>query len=429
MLDTKLLREDPEGIAAKLRTRGFELDVNTLKSLESKRKTLQIETQELQNERNVRSKAVGLAKSKKEPIEPLLAEVKDLGDKLIAKEKALEALQAELQSIYDYIPNIPHSSVPIGSNEEQNVEIRRIGEPRKFNFEPKDHVSLGEGLDRGKGLDFEKGTKMSGARFTVLQGQLASLHRALAQFMLDLHTREHGYKEVYVPYLVNRDALYGTGQIPKLVDDLFAIKEKERELWLIPTSEVSVTNLHREDIIEEKDLPLKYTCYSPCFRKEAGSYGKDMRGMLRQHQFDKVEIVQLVHPEHSYETLEEMIKQAEKVLQRLELPYRVMALCTGDLGFQSAKTYDLEVWLPGQDRYREISSCSNTETFQARRMQARYRNASTRKPEYLHTLNGSGLAVGRTLIAVMENYQDEEGNIVVPGVLRPYMAGLEIIKK
>ncbi len=425
MLDTKLLREDPEGVAAKLQTRGFELDVKTLKSLESKRKTLQIETQELQNERNVRSKAVGLAKSNKEPIEPLLAEVKDLGDKLIAKEKALEAIQAELQSIYDLIPNIPHSSVPIGSNEEQNVEIRRVGEPRKFTFEPKDHVSLGEGLD--KGLDFEKGTKMSGARFTVLQGKLASLHRALAQFMLDLHTREHGYKEVYVPYLVNRNALYGTGQIPKLIDDLFAVQEPE--LWLIPTSEVSVTNLHREDIIEEKDLPLKYTCYSPCFRKEAGSYGKDMRGMLRQHQFDKVEIVQIAHPEHSYEILEVMIKQAEKVLQRLELPYRVMALCTGDLGFQSAKTYDLEVWLPGQERYREISSCSNTETFQARRMQARYRNASTRKPEYLHTLNGSGLAVGRTLIAVMENYQDEEGNIVVPGVLRSYMGGLEVINR
>lgn len=420
MLDVKLLRENPEMVAELLRPRGFILEVAKIKDLEVKRKKLQIETQELQNERNTRSKAVGQAKARGEAIEPLLGDIERLGNDLKTAEQALETVQNELQALYDWIPNIPHESVPKGASEEQNVEIRRWSTPKKFPFTPKDHVSLGEGK-----IDFEAATKLSGSRFVVLKNEIARLHRALAQFMLDLHTLEHGYQEVYIPYLVNSQSLYGTAQFPKLKDDQFGIEGED--LWLIPTSEVALTNLVRDSILNEAELPLKFTSHSPCFRKEAGTYGKDMRGLVRQHQFDKVEMVQIVKPENSYNALEEMLGQAEKVLQRLELPYRVMSLCTGDLGFQSTKTYDLEVWLPGQDCYREISSCSNTESFQARRMQARFRNATTQKPELVHTLNGSGLAVGRTLIAVMENYQDEEGRIHVPHVLAPYMAGVKII--
>lgn len=424
MLDTKILREDPAGVAKKLAARGFQLDVERLKTLETKRKQLQIETQNLQNERNTRSKAIGVAKANKQPIEPLLAEVEQLGKTLVEHEKSLESLQKELQDIYSLIPNIPHDSVPIGASEEQNVEIRRWGEIPKFDFTVKDHIALAEHGKTGC-FDFEASVKLSGARYVVMKGSIARLHRALGQFMLDLHTEEHDYQEVYTPYIASSTTLYSSGQLPKMRDDLFKIEGEEA--WLIPTSEVTVANLHREEILEEDQLPIKYVCYSPCFRKEAGSYGKDMRGMIRLHQFDKVEMIQYSKPEDSYKTLEEMIGHAEKVLQRLELPYRVMSLCTGDLGFNAAKTYDLEVWLPGQNRYREISSCSNTESFQARRMQTRYRNPSTQKPELLHLLNGSGLAVGRTLVAVLENYQDAEGNIRVPGVLIPYMGGIKKI--
>lgn len=420
MLDNKLLREDPENVAKRLAPRGFTLNVAKIKELETERKRLQVKTQELQNERNTRSKSIGQAKSKGENIEPLLADVERLGQALKENEEALEIIQKQLQEIYDFIPNLPHESVPIGASEEENVEVRKWGEPKKFSFEPKDHVALG-----GKNLDFEAATAISGARFIVMRAEIARLHRALAQFMLELHTQEHEYTEIYVPYLVKAQSLYATGQFPNLKEDTFGISGEDR--WLIPTSEVSLTNLVREQILDEKSLPIKFTAHSPCFRKEAGSYGKDMKGMLRQHQFDKVEIVQIVKPENSYQALEEMVSHAEKVLQRLELPYRVVALCTGDLGFGSAKTYDLEVWLPGQNRYREISSCSNTESFQARRMQARYRNASTQKIDFVHTLNGSGLAVGRTLIAVMENYQDENGKIHVPGALIPYMGGVRVI--
>jgi len=422
MLDVKLLREDPEGVAKRLATRGFRLDVEKLQELEAKRKVIQIETQQLQNDRNQRSKAIGLAKAEGQNIEPLLAEVAHLGTLLTHSEIALEEVQAELNKLYISMPNIPDKSVPEGKSEEDNVEIRRWGKPTEFNFEPKDHVSLG-----AKDLDFDAGIKLSGARFVVLHDKIARLHRALGQFMLDLHTEKHGYQEIYVPYLVNKECLLGTGQLPKMEDDLFAIKDSN--LYLIPTSESAVTNIIREEIIETNHLPLKYTCYSPCFRKEAGSYGKDVRGMFRNHQFDKVEILQMVKPENSYEVLEEMVGHAEAVLQKLQLPYRVVALCTGDMGFGSAKTYDLEVWLPGQNRYREISSCSNFEDFQARRMQARYRHPVTNKPEYLHTLNGSGLAVGRTLIAVMENYQDKEGRIQIPDVLIPYMNGITTIEQ
>ncbi len=428
MLDNKILRDDPEEVARKLKPRGFVLDVARLKSLESKRKKLQTETQDLQNERNTRSKAIGLAKAKQQPIEPLLAEVAQLGDKLTAHENALNVLQSEIQEFYSFIPNIPDSTVPLGAGEEQNVEVRRWGNPPHFNFKIKDHIELTEKSkekNTSSSIDFESSIKLSGSRFVVIFGALARLHRALGQLMLDLHTKEHGYQEVYVPYLVKESCLYGTGQLPKMKEDLFKIEN--HDLQLIPTSEVAVTNLHREEILEETILPLKYVCYSPCFRSEAGSYGKDLKGMIRLHQFDKVEIVQFVKPEHSYSTLEEMVTHAEKVLQKLNLAYRVVALCTGDLGFYSAKTYDLEVWLPGQNKYREISSCSNTESFQARRMQARFRSEETKKPEFLHTLNGSGLAVGRTLVAVIENYQDEEGNITVPDVLVPYMGGMKKI--
>lgn len=426
MLDIKGLREDPERIAELLAPRGYVLEVDALKTLETQRKAIQVETQALQNDRNTLSKAIGQAKAKGESAETLLEQVHSLGDKLVTSEKKLSEVQSQLQTIYDGIPNIPDDSVPKGRGEEENVELRRWGTPTVLNFEPKDHVALGTRLELGMPwIDFESAAKLSGARFVVLQGQMARLHRALAQFMLDLHTTEHGYQEVYVPYLVNSAALYGTGQLPKMEKDLFKIQEEDR--WLIPTSEVAITNLVREEILDAERLPLKYVCHSPCFRSEAGSYGKDLKGMIRQHQFDKVEIVQIVRPEESYTAHEEMLQHAEKVLQRLELPYRVVALCTGDLGFNSAKTYDLEVWLPGQQRYREISSCSNTEAFQARRMQARYRHPGTNKPEYVHTLNGSGLAVGRTLIAVLENNQDAEGNIHIPKVLQGYMGGMTVM--
>lgn len=420
MLDPKILRENPEVVAKQLAARGFVLDVNALKALETKRKNLQIETEKLQNERNQQSKKIGQLKSAGQSVDDVMLLVAGLGEKLKAAETDLSAIQHALKSIVEIIPNIPHSSVPIGKNETENVEVRRWGQIPVFNFEVKDHVSLGE-----QGLDFDAATRISGARFVVLHDKFARLHRALAQFMLDLHTEAHGYQEIYVPYLAAGHSLYGTGQFPKLADDMFAIKDTD--FWLIPTSEVAVTNIIREQIIDTGQLPLKYVCHSPCFRKEAGSYGKDMRGMLRQHQFDKVEILQFVRPEDSYAVLEEMVTHAETVLQKLKLPYRVVSLCTGDIGFQSAKTYDLEVWLPGQNQYREISSCSNTEAFQARRMQARFRNPETNKPELLHTLNGSGLAVGRTLIAVMENYQDAEGRIHVPEVLLPYMGSITII--
>lgn len=420
MLDVKLLRENTNLVAEQLASRGFKLDTEAFQALEIDRKALQVATQDLQNERNVRSKAIGQAKAQGQSVESLLADVARLGTELKEKEDALASVQQKLHTILALIPNIPNKSVPRGKSEAENVEIRRWGTPKVFDFTALDHVALG-----ATQIDFEAASKISGARFVVLRNQIARLHRALAQFMLDTHSQQHGYEEVYVPYLVSSHALYGTGQLPNMQDDLFAIADSD--LRLIPTSEVSVTNLVREQILEAEQLPLKFVCYSPCFRKEAGSYGKDTRGMFRQHQFDKVEIVQVVHPEKSYEALETMVSNAEAILQKLDLPYRVVALCTGDMGFNAAKTYDLEVWLPGQNSYREISSCSNTESFQARRMQARFRNPVTHKPEYVHTLNGSGLAVGRTLIAVLENYQDKEGQIHIPQALIPYMGGISVI--
>ena len=422
MLDPKLLRNELESTATQLARRGYTLDATRISRLETQRKTLQIRTQELQNERNARSKAIGRAKASGQDIQPLLNEIAGLGDTLKQTEIELDAIQAQLLDLQLGIPNIPHATTPTGDNETCNVEIRRWGEPRQFTFEPRDHVDLGE----EGGLDFEAGAKLTGARFTVIQGQLARLHRALIQFMLDLHTQEHGYREVYVPYMVNADSLRSTGQLPKFEADLFKLSG-ELNYYLIPTAEVPVTNLARDRILDADRLPLRYVCHTPCFRSEAGSYGKDVRGMIRQHQFEKVELVQIVRPEDSYAALEELTRHAETVLQRLELPYRVMALCTGDIGFASAKTYDLEVWLPGQGKYREISSCSNFEDFQARRLQARWRNPATGKPELVHTLNGSGLAVGRTLVAVMENCQDERGYIRIPEALRPYLGGLEFI--
>lgn len=422
MLDSKILREQPEQVAEKLATRGFKLELEKLKALEAKRKTLQVEVQTLQQERNTRSREIGQARAKGQDIEPLLkAANKQEGD-LATLEKSLEELQEELQALIAFIPNIPHESVPIGSSEEENVEIRRFGTQPHFDFLVKDHVALGEQF---KEIDFEAANKMSGSRFVVLKGQIARLHRALAQFMLDFHVRQHQYQEVYVPYLVSSDCLFGTGQFPKLKSDTYGMEGED--LWLIPTSEVSLTNLARDQILDEASLPKQYVCHSPCFRKEAGTYGKDMRGMIRQHQFEKVEMVHFVRPEQSYAALEKMLGHAEAILQALKLPYRVMALCTGDLGFSSAKTYDLEVWLPSQKQYREISSCSNTESFQARRIQARFRNSKTQRPEFIHTLNGSGLAVGRCLIAVLENYQDAEGHVQIPEVLLPYMGGITVI--
>ncbi|MBL3588892.1 MAG: serine--tRNA ligase [gamma proteobacterium endosymbiont of Lamellibrachia anaximandri] len=423
MLDPRLLRNDLDNIAALLERRGFKLDKARILSLETRRKELQVQAQELQSERNSRSKSIGKAKAAGEDIQPLLAEVADLGDKLKQQQQALNEVQAELRDITLVIPNIPHDSVPDGKSEDDNREERRWGEPPAFDFEPKDHVDLGE----AKGLmDFDAASKLTGSRFVTLHGPLARLQRALAQFMLDTHTDEHGYTETYVPFLVNRDSLRGTGQLPKFEADLFALKG-EHQYYLIPTAEVPVTNLVRDVIIDDQDMPRRWVAQTPCFRSEAGSYGRDTRGIIRQHQFEKIEMVQIVRASDSYDALEALTGHAEAILQKLGLPYRVVTLCTGDIGFSSAKTYDLEVWLPGQGKFREISSCSNFEDFQARRLQARWRNPETGKPELAHTVNGSGLAVGRTLVAVMENYQDSDGNITVPEVLRPYMGGLEVI--
>ena len=425
MLDYKLVRTQLQDVAARLATRGYELDVARIDALENQRKSVQVRTEQLQAERNSRSKSIGQAKARGEDIAPLLAEVDRMGGDLDQAKRELDAIQAELDGLMLTIPNLPHESVPVGRDEEQNVEVSRWGTPRVFDFEVKDHVALGE---QHGWLDFETAAKLSGARFALMRGPIARLHRALAQFMIDLHTREHGYEECYTPYLVQAPALQGTGQLPKFEEDLFKIQRGEQaDLYLIPTAEVSLTNIVSGEILDAKQLPLKLTAHTPCFRNEAGASGRDTRGMIRQHQFDKVEMVQIVEPSKSFEALEELTGHAERVLQLLELPYRKLALCTGDMGFGATKTYDLEVWVPSQDKYREISSCSNCGDFQARRMQARYRNPETGKPELLHTLNGSGLAVGRTLVAVLENYQQVDGTISVPAALKPYMGGIEII--
>ena len=422
MLDSKLLRADLDNIAATLAKRGFELDTATFNALEDERKELQVRTQELQNERNTRSKSIGQAKARGEDIQPLLAEVGQLGAKLDLAKEELNVLLEKIDTIVSAIPNLPHESVPFGNDEDDNVEIRRWGAPKTFDFDVKDHVDLAAALS--KGLDFECGAKLSGTRFVVMRGQIARLNRALGQFMLDLHTEQHGYTEANVPLLVNHDSLYGTGQLPKFGEDLFHTDLGTKKFSLIPTAEVPLTNLARDEIIEEAELPIKYTALSSCFRSEAGSSGRDIRGLIRQHQFDKVELVQLVKPEDSFAALDELTGHAEKVLELLELPYRTVTLCTGDIGFSATKTFDIEVWLPAQDTYREISSCSNMGDFQARRMQARFRAKDAKKPELLHTLNGSGLAVGRTLVAILENYQQADGTIAVPTVLQPYMNGL-----
>jgi seryl-tRNA synthetase len=424
MLDSKLLRTRLDEVAAALAKRGFALDVGRISALEAERKEIQVRTQALQNERNERSRAIGMAKAAGQDIEPLRAQVTGLGEELRRAEVRLEAIQLELDDLLAGVPNIPHESVPLGRDESANAEVRRWGEPRAFEFEPRDHVDVGAALGL---LDFELAAKISGSRFAVMAGGLARLHRALIQFMLDLHTREHGYQEVYVPYLVNAESLRGTGQLPKFEADLFAIRN-DPPYYLIPTAEVPVTNIVRDEILEAASVPRRYVCHTPCFRSEAGSYGKDTRGMIRQHQFEKVELVQIVRPGESDRALEELTGHAEAVLQRLGLPYRTVALCTGDLGFSAAKTYDLEVWLPGQQKYREISSCSNFVDFQARRMRARWRNPETGKPELVHTLNGSGLAVGRTLVALMENYQERDGSVRIPEVLHPYLSGMEVLR-
>jgi seryl-tRNA synthetase len=425
MIDIQLLRKDIDNVAARLATRKFKLDVSTFNALEAERKAIQTRTEELQGKRNSLSKQIGMLKGKGEDTSAVMAEVAGIGDELKANEVKLAEVQANMAAFMETIPNLPHESAPVGVDETQNVEVRKFGTPPAFDFEVKDHVDIGEKL----GLDFDSAAKLTGSRFSVMKGGLARLHRALAQYMLDTHTSKHGYTECYTPYMVNADSLRGTGQLPKFEADLFSVKKGGAEgegenFYLIPTSEVSLTNLVRDEIVPLDALPMKLTAHTPCFRSEAGSYGRDTRGMIRQHQFDKVELVQIAHPEKSYEVLEEMVGQAEFILQSLGLPYRVMALCTGDMGFSAARTYDLEVWLPAQNTYREISSLSNMEAFQARRMQARFRNAQG-KPELVHTLNGSGLAVGRTLVAVLENYQQADGSVVIPEVLRPYMGGLE----
>ncbi|MCW7764570.1 serine--tRNA ligase [Photorhabdus luminescens] len=428
MLDPNILRNELDAVAEKLARRGYILDVDTLRKQEERRKVLQVETETLQAERNSRSKAIGAAKARGEDIDPLRQEVSQLGEKLDTAKAELEKLQAEIRDLALSIPNTPDDSVPVGKDENDNLEVSRWGEPRKYDFEIQDHVSLGELTN---GLDFAAAVKLTGSRFVVMKGQIARLHRALAQFMLNLHTEQHGYLETYVPYLVNHETLYGTGQLPKFGEDLFHTKpleeEAESHYALIPTAEVPITNLVRGDILDENTLPLKMTAHTPCFRSEAGSYGRDTRGLIRMHQFDKVELVQIVHPDESMDALEELTGHAEKVLQLLNLPYRKVLLCTGDMGFSACKTYDLEVWLPAQNTYREISSCSNMWDFQARRMQARFRGKEDKKTQLLHTLNGSGLAVGRTLVAIMENYQQADGRIEIPEVLRPYMGGLEYI--
>jgi len=422
MLDIQLLRTKLALVAERLATRGVKLDTAAFEALEAERKDLQVRTQDLQARRNSLSKQVGMLKGKGEDASGVLAEVAGIGDELKRNEDALAALQERYNAFVAVIPNLPHESVPVGSDETGNVEVLRWGTPRSFDFPVKDHVEIGEGLG---GLDFETAAKISGARFSLMKGGVARLHRALAQFMLDTHTIEHGYTEIYAPYLVNPDSMFGTGQLPKFEEDLFRVPRSDgSRLYLIPTAEVPVTNIVRGEILAAEALPLKFVCHTPCFRSEAGSAGRDTRGMIRQHQFDKVELVQIVTPEQSWPALEELTGHAESILQKLELPYRKVALCTGDMGFSAAKTYDLEVWLPAQNTYREISSCSNFESFQARRMQARYRNEKN-KPELVHTLNGSGLAVGRTLVAILENYQNADGSVTVPAVLRPYLRGLD----
>jgi seryl-tRNA synthetase len=423
MLDPKQIRNNLDTIAERLLIKQFKLDTSAIKKLESQRKRVQVKTEALQAEKNTRSKTIGQAKAKGEDIEPLLAEVASFGRQLDAQKSELDEIQSSLNEILWAIPNLPDESVPPGKSEEENLELRTWGDPTEFPFEPKDHVELTEtnGL-----MDSKAGVKIAGSRFVTLHGVLAKMHRALIQLMLDVHTSEHGYEEIYVPYIVNKDSLLGTGQLPKFEEELFKLND-ERELYLIPTAEVPVTNLVRDEIIAGSRLPLKYVCHSPCFRSEAGSYGKDTKGLIRQHQFEKIELVQMVRPEDSAEAHEELTRHAELILQKLGLPYRVVNLCGGDLGFASARTYDLEVWLPGQGKYREISSCSNFHDFQARRMQARWRNPDSGKPELLHTLNGSALAIGRTLVAVIENYQRADGSIAIPQILQSYMGGVSEI--
>ena len=421
MLDIQALRTDLEGVVAKLNSRKFKLDTAKFTALEAERKAVQTRTQELQAKRNHASKQIGIAKSNGDDISTIMAEVAGLGKQLKADETRLAEIQTELQNLLLNVPNTPHESVPVGVSEEDNVEVRKVGTPRSFDFDIKDHTDVGMPL----GLDFDTGAKLSGARFTLMRGQIAKLHRALAQFMLDTQ-EQHGYEECYTPYMVNAETLTGTGQLPKFEEDLFSLNHNDSKLYLIPTSEVTLTNTVRDEIIALDDLPIKLTAHTPCFRSEAGSYGKDTKGMIRQHQFDKVEMVQIVHPDKSYEALEEMVGHAENILKALELPYRVVSLCTGDMGFGAAKTYDLEVWLPAQDTYREISSVSNCEAFQARRLKARFKNAEG-KTEFVHTLNGSGLAVGRTLVAVLENYQNADGSVTIPTVLQAYMGGKQVI--
>ena len=421
MLDPKLIRSDLNSVAEQLKKRHFDLDVTVLENLENKRKACQIETESLQSERNTKSKSIGKAKAAGEDIKPLLDEVAGLGEKLDAAKSALNDVQHQMDVILMGIPNLLHDSVPVGKDESDNVEVRRWGTAKIFDFDVKDHVDLGA---VNGWLDFETASKLTGSRYVVMHGQMAKLHRALIQFMLDVHTNEHGYTEVYVPYIVNSESLKGTGQLPKFEEDLFCV-DKEAGHYLIPTAEVPVTNIARDEILDAAQVPFKMTSHTPCFRSEAGSYGKDTRGMIRQHQFDKVEMVQLVSADNAWDTLEELTLHAESILQKLELPYRTVVLCSGDVGFSAAKTYDLEVWLPGQQAYREISSCSCFGDFQARRMQARWRNPETNKPELLNTVNGSGLAIGRTLVAVLENYQQEDGSVLIPDVLKPYMGGLD----
>ena len=419
MLDVREVRKDPQKYADALRVKGFVFEVERFLALESDRSRLQQATEALQNERNIKSKSIGAAKSRGEDIEPLKAEVGNLGERLKASKEDFDAVQTEMNALLRAVPNIPDSSVPQGDSEDDNVELRRIGTPPSMDFEPKDHVDL---MSDGR-LDFETAAKVSGSRFVIMHGQVARLHRALTQFMIDVHTREHGYEEVYVPYIVNAESLFGTGQLPKFAEDQFRL-DQETESYLIPTAEVPVTNIYRDQIIDPDQLPIRHVAHTPCFRSEAGSYGRDTRGMIRQHQFEKVELVQLVRPEASWDAFEALTGHAEAILQKLDLPYRAVVLCGGDLGFSAAKTVDLEVWLPGQGAYREISSCSNFLDFQARRMQARYRHPDTGKTELVHTLNGSGLAVGRALVAVLENYQDSDGRIAIPDVLRDYMGGV-----
>ena len=418
MLDIQTLRNDLDNVVTQLKRRKFDFDTTTFTTLEAERKSVQTRTQELQAKRNSTSKQIGIAKSKGEDASAILNEVAGLGEQLKADEARLAEIQTELQAMLLNVPNIPHESVPVGLSEEENVEVRKVGTPRSFEFEIKDHTDVGTPL----GLDFDMGAKLSGARFTLMRGQIAKLHRALAQFMLDTQTEQHGYTECYTPYMVNAETLLGTGQLPKFEEDLFSVDHNDSKLYLIPTSEVTLTNTVRDEMVDLDSLPIKLTAHTPCFRSEAGSYGRDTKGMIRQHQFDKVEMVQIVHPETSYATLDEMVGHAENILKALELPYRVVSLCTGDMGFGAAKTYDLEVWLPAQDTYREISSVSNCEAFQARRLKARFKNAEG-KTEFVHTLNGSGLAVGRTLVAVLENYQNADGSVTIPIVLQPYMGG------